>query len=65
MLLEHQTLWIGNVRRFSTREEAAKYSVNLSTRWGSVEKIKILHTNDTVNFRWDDATRSAVPVIPS
>ncbi len=62
VLMEGTHDWIGNIRRFATRDEAVAYSGNLAQRWGAVNKVRIIETTDPVNFEWDPRHRTAVPV---
>ena len=44
--------WAGNALRFATQEEAHDYVVNLSRRWLLVRDMRVVESDDPVNYRW-------------
>jgi hypothetical protein len=52
--------WYGNALRFATREEAEANVYNLSMRWFAVRDIRVVESDDPVNYRWTD--QGLVPV---
>lgn len=45
--------WYGNALRFATAEEAIANVCNLASRWTSVRDVRVMESDDPVNYRWD------------
>lgn len=46
--------WCGNGLVFATKGEAERYVVNLSFRWTLVEQMRVIETDEAVNYIADD-----------
>jgi hypothetical protein len=46
--------WCGNALRFATREEAEANVQDLMMRWTSVRDIRVVGSDDPVNYRYVD-----------
>ncbi len=46
--------WAGNALRFATREEAQANVEALAARWTLVTDIRVVESNDPVNYKWVD-----------
>lgn len=51
--------WTGNALRFDTAEEAKHYGDNLFSRWTAVRHVRVVHSPDPVNYRWDRTNHRA------
>lgn len=54
--------WCGNALVFATKEEAEAYAQDLFMRWTAVREKRVVETEVAVNYRWDEATRHAIPL---
>src|SRR5262245_49326513 len=45
--------WTGNGLRFATRDEAMANVTDLMFRWTAVREIRVVESDDPVNYRWD------------
>jgi hypothetical protein len=44
--------WVGNALRFATRLEAQSCVEDLRRRWTLVTDIRVVESDDPVNYRW-------------
>lgn len=52
--------WSGNALRFETRREAEQNVNDLARRWTSVREVRVVESDDPVNYRWVDGRLVAV-----
>jgi hypothetical protein len=45
-------VWCGNTLRFATREEAEANVADLMMRWFAVQAVRVVETDDPVNYRY-------------
>ena len=44
--------WVGNALRFASREEAEAYGQDLESRWTLVRKMRVVESEDPVNYKF-------------
>jgi hypothetical protein len=52
--------WSGNALRFSTKEEAEANARDLMMRWTLVRDIRVVESDDPVNYAWRDGRLEAL-----
>ncbi len=52
--------WTGNALRFATREEAEANVNELASRWWLVTAVRVVESDDPVNYEWVDGGLKAV-----
>lgn len=55
--------YVGNGLVFATEQEADAYAIDLHWRWTAVRAFRIVPTDAPVNYRWNESTNSAVPLV--
>ena len=54
VIADNSGKWVGNALRFATHEEANSYVTDLSWRWTSVRKTRVVESDEPVNYRLDE-----------
>lgn len=52
--------WTGNGLTFATQKEAEDYVSDLSWRWTSVRKTRVVESDSAVNYKWEDSKAVAI-----
>jgi len=52
--------WTGNAMRFATKTEASLYGSDLRDRWFAVRDVRVVHSDDPVNYAIVDGKLTAV-----
>lgn len=52
VIADNSGKWTGNGLRFATEQEAATYVWDLSCRWTSVQKTRVVSSDEPINTAW-------------
>jgi hypothetical protein len=52
--------WCGNAIRLVHEQEALDYGKDLAWRWTAVREMRVVPSNDPVNYRWVNGKLEAV-----
>lgn len=52
--------WVSNALRFATEQEALAYGKDLAWRWTLVRELRVIASDDAVNYQWADGKLQSV-----
>lgn len=60
VIADNSGKWSGNAVRFATKAEAQAWAGDRMMRWTAVRSIRVIESDDPVNYRWVDNRLEAV-----